>query len=191
MLFACCCLFRGAVHSVSVEAIAELNSGIRELIKQQTGQILFGLFSMFLILFIFILEQLTHLKLESISHLSIIRRLRRSNETSTAPTPIETDMIVQSIGGLTVTPIQVELKESSVDFELMKNNVVGLGGLGFDVCICCHLDGQGDDECIRHKAFGVTSEASFPTLQRILRTSGLHSLWSIQSLHVCWIILIS
>jgi hypothetical protein len=65
--------------------------------------------------------------------MSIIRNLRRSNDT----TPLEVGMTVhgQDVGGLavaTLTPAVV-LKEASVYFDLLKNNIMGLGGLGFDV----------------------------------------------------------
>jgi hypothetical protein len=76
--------------------------------------------------------------------MSIIRNLRRSNETSTATTPLEVDMTVhgQGVGGLavaTLTPAVV-LKEASVYFDLLKNNIMGLGGLAFDVFFRRHLD---------------------------------------------------
>lgn len=98
--------------------------------------------------------------------MSVIRNLRRSNETSTATTPVEIDMTVhgQGVGGLAVTALTpaVVLKEASVYFELLKSNIIGLGGLGFDVFIRHRLDGSDLADCvIRHKAFGRVSEATF------------------------------
>lgn len=98
--------------------------------------------------------------------MSIVRELRRSNETSTIPTPSnETEMVVYGqgiVGGLVVAPAQVVgLKEASFYFALLKRNIEGLGGVSFDVVIR-RYSGQRSDCVIRHKAFGSVSEVSFP-----------------------------
>eukprot|EP00595_Chromulina_sp_UTEXLB2642_P002332 CAMPEP_0196765132 /NCGR_PEP_ID=MMETSP1095-20130614/7645_1 /TAXON_ID=96789 ORGANISM="Chromulina nebulosa, Strain UTEXLB2642" /NCGR_SAMPLE_ID=MMETSP1095 /ASSEMBLY_ACC=CAM_ASM_000446 /LENGTH=212 /DNA_ID=CAMNT_0042122589 /DNA_START=97 /DNA_END=735 /DNA_ORIENTATION=+ len=132
----------GGSTGISVDAIAELNSGIRLLTKQQSAQ-------------------LNLLKSRSGSPVSIIRGLRKSNETSTVPTPNETDMMVygQGIGGLAVAPVQVE---ASVYYDLIRDNVTKLGGASFDVFIRNDLSGQGIHKCvIRHKSFNDTFEESF------------------------------
>jgi hypothetical protein len=52
------------------------------------------------------------------------------------PTPIELYMAVcgQGFGGgLAAAPVLVGLKEASVYYQLLKNNVVGLGGLGYNI----------------------------------------------------------